>query len=63
MTSETLMQSMDDLIQTAVALANSVKEDIKEQRSISDGTVLILSEFRRRHDELNDVLDLINGVN
>lgn len=52
-----------DLIQNAVDLANSVLDDVREQRSISDETIILLSRFRAKHDELNTLLDIANEVN
>lgn len=57
------MLDLLDLIQTAVDLANSVRDDIAEQRSISNDTILLLSRFRTKHDELDGILDTLNGVN
>lgn len=52
-----------DLIQIAVDLANSVRDDISEQRSISNETILLLSKFRTKHDELDGILDMVEGIN
>lgn len=57
------MLDIVDFIQTAIDLANSVRDDISEQRSISNETILLLSKFRAKHDELNTILDVVEGVN
>lgn len=61
--SNELKQNLLDLIQNAVDLANSVRDDIKEQRSISDETIVLLSDFMKKHDELDTILDIVNGIN
>jgi hypothetical protein len=61
--SEDLKQNLEALVQAAVDLANSVADDLREQRSISDETVLLLNDFRKKHDELDTILDVINGIN
>ncbi len=61
--SNELHQNLLNLIQCAVDLANSVKDDIREQRSISDTTIILLNDFQLKHDELDTILDVVNGVN
>lgn len=49
-----------DMIDAAVRLAESVADDIKEQRSVSNETVLILNQFSKIHDELSNIIDFEN---
>ena len=63
MSKDSLKENLMALIQAAVDLANSVSDDIKEQRSISNETVILLSDFRTKHDELDTILDVVNGIN
>lgn len=60
---EDLRQNLLTLVQSAVDLANSVKDDIKEHRSISDTTIILLNDFQTKHDELDTILDILNGIN
>ncbi len=55
--------SILDLIQSAIDLANSVRDDLREQRSISNETVLFLNSFKVKHDNLSNLLDIANGIN
>jgi hypothetical protein len=63
MTNDELKNNLMDLIQAAVDLANSVRDDVQEMRHISDETILLLSDFRRKHDEIDNLLDVLNGIN
>lgn len=55
--------SLLDFIQLAIDLGNSVADDIKhEHGEISENTVLLLSQFKSKHDDLADVLELANGI-
>lgn len=58
-----LKDNLTALVEVAVDLADSVKEDIKEQRHVSDETILQLSKFYKLHTELDTILDIINGIN
>lgn len=58
-----LKPGLVDFIQTAIDLANSVQEDIKDESYISEETVILLNDFMKKHDNLADVLDIMNGVN
>lgn len=62
MSKDELQSTLMDLITAAVDLGNSVQDDIKEQRSISDETILLLNDFRLKHDSISNMLDLINGI-
>lgn len=60
--SEDLKLNLVNLIESAVSLANSVQEDLKETGEISEITVVLLNDFKRRHDDLDTVLDIVNGL-
>lgn len=49
-----------DLIHASVRLANNVRDDIQEQRSVSDDTIHALNVFMKQHEELSEMLDLID---
>jgi hypothetical protein len=59
---EDLKQNLINLIESAVSLANSVQEDLKDTGIISEITTVLLTDFKRRHDELDTVLDIVNGL-
>lgn len=58
-----LQNSLLSFVSTAVDLANSVKDDIKEQRHVSDETILLLNKFMKQHNELDTILDIVRGIN
>ena len=58
-----LKQNLLDLIQSAIDLANSVRDDVKERQTISNKTILLLNEFKLKHDNLDTILDVVNGIN
>lgn len=63
MREEVLTKSLLDILQLSIDLANSVRADIATENSaISNETVLAVSNFRAKHDELETVLDILNGV-
>jgi len=49
------------LIKAAINLANSVKQDIQEQRSISDDTVVLLNRFALQHEAVGDLLGVVEA--
>jgi arginine deiminase len=52
-----------EMIQLAVDLANSLQEDLEDNRQVvSDATIALLSQFRQKHDYLNEVLDVESGL-
>ncbi len=61
--SEDLRKNLMELILSAVALANSVQQDIADERIITYDTVLALNDFQTKHDELDTILDIVNGIN
>lgn len=59
-----VMLEVLDLIQTGIDLANSVRDDLKApKRTVSTETILLMSQFRTKHDKLGDLLDVVNEVN
>lgn len=51
-----------EMIRAAVDLANSIHDDIKDRSNVSDETVRALDAFMRRHNELEELLDLIEDT-
>lgn len=60
---EDLKVNLLDLIQSAVDLANSIQQDVKDGMQVTEETVIYLNDFRQKHDALENILDVINGVN
>lgn len=58
-----LEDTFTQILQTSVDLATSVIQDAKEQRHTSDATIALAKKLKKEHDELEGVLDTINGVN
>lgn len=52
-------QRLLDLINSAIALANSVKDDIEERGLVSDETVLALTRFSARQDDCKEMLSVV----
>lgn len=61
--SDDLKKQLLEFVQAAVDLANNIQHDISYEGEISYSSILQLSEFRRKHDELETILDILNGVN
>jgi hypothetical protein len=51
-----------DLIQSAVDLANFIRDDVQGDGVVSDETVNQLLHFVKIHDELNATLDMANFI-
>jgi len=60
---ENLATKLALLTEAANNLANSLVDDLKAGRKISDDTVLRLSDYRKVEVDLQSVLDILNGVN
>ncbi len=51
------------MVQSAVDLANAVKSDLRDNNGlISSATVVLLDDFKKQHDDLDTILDVINGI-
>lgn len=61
--SNDLKRDMAILIKAAADLANSIEADIKRDRSISGTTVIYLSQFDSKLQDLKTALDILNGIN
>lgn len=61
--SNDLKQAMLVLIQSAADLANSVEKDIRDGRSISNTTIILLNTFDMQLNEIQTELDILNGIN
>ena len=52
-----------EFVEISVDLSNSVRSDaIGEDRVVSNDTIILLNKFRLKHDELSEILDLLNGI-
>jgi hypothetical protein len=51
-----------DLIQSAVDLANQVRDDVAGDGIVSDASMNHLLRFVKIHDELNATLDMANFI-
>lgn len=58
-----LIQTLLEFVQGAVDLADSVRDDTMARGRITEKTIDLLNDFRKKHDELSTVLDIANGVN
>lgn len=47
-----------DMVESALTLAESVKDDIEEYRRVSDDTIICLNDFTTRYHEAKEILDL-----
>lgn len=58
-------QVADELSLTIIAavdIANSITDDVQEQRHVSDETIALVAKFRNQYAALEGMLDTINGV-
>lgn len=58
-----VQKAIFDFAGIAVDLAQSLKDDIQEQRHVSDETIMLLAEFSRREQALEEILNSVNGIN
>lgn len=59
-----LIKELLEIIGDGCDLCNSIELDVQtEHRLISDNTILLVNKFKTQYHKLNDVLDILNGVN
>lgn len=57
-----LSQKLLQFVQSCCDLASSIEADVADYGQISDETVLYLHEFTKQHEELETILDILNGI-
>lgn len=55
-----LNHKLIDLIQSAIDMANQVRDDVSGDGIVSEETMQHLLRFVKIHDELNETLDMAN---
>lgn len=58
-----LRNNLVTLIQAGADLANSIQRDLEQDGEVSDESILTLNSFYLIYEELEDILDIVNGIN